>query len=104
MSTIPGFPNATTVETTDTLWITRASLGAGRDLEATVAQVGEAGHKSLALPDATSVAATDKLFLVQGTGASKDKMCTALDLVEGVIPLLGDAVVSSDCRVVLDQD
>lgn len=41
MSTVPGFPNAASVLPTDTLWITRGT-GVDRDLEATVAQVGEA--------------------------------------------------------------
>lgn len=84
MPTVPNLPAASTVASTDHLWLTQGT-GASRDKKATVSQVVDAGHKALAFGDASAVAATDKLFLVQGTGASKDKMATVVQVVDGAM-------------------
>ena len=85
MPTVPNLPAASAVASTDHLWLTQGT-GTARDKKATVAQIGDAGHKALAFGDASAVAATDKVFLVQGSGADKDKMAVLPAVVGAGLP------------------
>lgn len=96
MSTVLGFPDASTVATTDLFWITQGS-GADRDKKATVAQVAAAGLPSAvgALGAPGAMADTQELAVLQGVDLRKTTIKNVVDTAASGAPGGGDYSTSN---------